>query len=93
MRAPGVENAVDGFMGSLCRYSLPQWHGTDVVVGGGGPGAGGAGALGGSGGGSPAIGWNHVGEGHVINHAIACLKGVVASIHRGTISCFLFFLV
>lgn len=56
----GVENAVDGFVGSLCRYSLPQWHGTDVIVGGGGSGAGGAG--GGQGGGSPALGWNHVGE-------------------------------
>lgn len=56
----GLENAVDGFMGSLCRASLPQWHGADVVVGGS-AGAGGSGG-GAQAGGSPALSWNHVGE-------------------------------
>lgn len=72
---PGVENAVDGFMGSLCRFSLPQWHGTDVIVGSGGAGAGGPG--GGQGGGSPALGWNHVGERHVVTCALFCLEEIV----------------
>ncbi|CAM9634277.1 unnamed protein product, partial [Ectocarpus sp. 13 AM-2016] len=66
----GVENALDGFVGSLCRFSLPQWHGTDVVLGGGAS-SGGAGA-GVHGGGSPALGWNHVGT----------LESVLQVVHR-----------
>ena len=57
----GVENAVDGFMGSLCHFSLPQWHGTANMMGltGGG----------GQGGTTTALTWNHVGEQIKLNGA------------------------
>ncbi|CAN0066640.1 unnamed protein product, partial [Choristocarpus tenellus] len=50
----GLENALDGLLGSLCRFSLPAWHGAEVVVSGGGTGRTRQGF-------SLAPGWTHVG--------------------------------
>ncbi|CAM9691580.1 unnamed protein product, partial [Discosporangium mesarthrocarpum] len=55
----GLENALDGFFGSLCRFALPSWHGTEVVTGGVHSHGGGLGRpVGGAGG---TLGWTHMG--------------------------------